>query len=499
MSSSDDSFVDDWHPEQSNAGSNPLNTIEIRHIPRLFPDNVYSQASRGASPPLPTLDSFSVPQVQTVSGLFGINDLLRQARSPSSTLVQSSGFNSTRSTSPTLVPSISTSASSYFPSFGTHINFGGANEGQSFVPRTGPGLASYSDLLPQSSSINALSSTEAYPSQAAQAPTGIVQRPYPDNTDLWPAPSNFSNSIVEEFEDGSKQEHSAPLPDYSKPSTLFYDRVPTPPPPPPSHINPWDCLDALKIVALQCSPSDDGNDPPILHTNPLLHGNPRVCLNPSDFSSRLQIGLATILDLGARIFAARRKIKDRYVDKTIRIPMQLEDFIQELGESAGEGRNGAPLAEAVEDLEEYLRKAPLTKRPQAHSSEQILIAVHHLFTKAMADAGMYGRDKDEHDYDEFVLKQIEAVAGEIGKMYGMENEGTFLVGDFETVEGMLAEFDGMDVLKRRRHWLYPNSERLGEEQMGVLKVKFGVLGRAVMDIFEKRGVPWEGGSGVFWW
>lgn len=42
--------------------------------------------------------------------------------------------------------------------------------------------------------------------------------------------------------------------------------------------------------------------------------------------------------------------------------------------------------EAVEDLENYLKTAPPTKRPQAYSSEQILIAINQLFTRAMTEA-----------------------------------------------------------------------------------------------------------------
>lgn len=73
-------------------------------------------------------------------------------------------------------------------------------------------------------------------------------------------------------------------------------------------------------------------------------------------------------------------------------------------------------------------------------------------------------------------------------MYEDENKGTFLVIDFEIVECILDDFDKMVLLARRNKWHYPNSEVLGEEEMGRLMKRFKGLGKEVVRICIKRGV-----------
>lgn len=452
MANNNNNNADKWRSEQSGGPGNPWDSIQLQHVPRFFPDSVYAQASTVESPPLPTLDSFSVQHISPVAtGMFEVNG-----------------------------------------QYGQHLE---------------TNTTSYQDSqLPQISQRSAMNTSNYHESQSppvTQPPVGIIQRLYPNNLELWPPPSPWAN-YVHPFVQKPSSNYNPPH-DYSKPSTLFDERVSTPPPPPASEINPCELLDVLKIAGLQCSPSDKGFDGPIPHTNRILHGNPRFCLRPLDFAERREVGLLQILDFGSRILVARRRIKALFVDKTIRIPRDIEEFIQDLGESAGQGRNDVPLKEAVEDLENFLKTVLPTKRPKTHSSDQILNAVHQLFTHAMEAADRAyetarhyrsGREEIDRTYLIFtdyqnIVEYIKAIQAKVIKMYETENEGTFLFTDFETVECLLSDLDRMKLLARRKKWNYPRAEQLGNNEMEKLLERFKVLGREVVKIYRERGVSEE--------
>lgn len=488
MASNNDNNADKWQYERNDAQGSPWDSIRIEKVPRFFPDSVYEQATYERAQALPSLEPISTPHVSTVSGLFEVNGRLRRVWSPPSTPVESSSLNLDQSTSPTLPPSTFTSAPTIRPATPPHgfaINSGESYRNQQLMDPLGTSTTSYPEPPSPFSQFVITNTATHQDTQATQQPTSpfIARAEY--HIPIHPGPH-----------------------DYSRPNTLFNERVPTPPPPPPSPIDPWECLDALKIVAFQCSPSDEGNDEPISHTNRLLHGkNPRFCLKPANYAERQEGGLSLsqILDFGARIFASRRKIKSLFVDKTIRIPMEIEDFIQELGESAGKGRNDVPLQEAVEDLENYLKTVSPTKRPQVYSSTQILIAITQLFTRAMTEANekyeaarrnsYYQREitqaSDTFTDSKDTLKHIKEIQDKVIRMYKVENEGPFLVIDFETVECFLCDLDGMEFLARRRRWNYPRAEILGEEEMRMFLERWKGLAREVVRIEIKRGVKEE--------
>lgn len=467
MADNNNSNADKWQHERNDVQGNPWDSINIKHVPRFFPDSVYEQASTEASLTLPTLDPTSIPQVSTMRGMFENNGHFRPAWSPSSTLAQSSIPTLAQSTSP-----------------------------------------SYSEPRPSSSQPPITTTSNHHDMQAHQVTqprVGIAQGLYPNNPESRPPFSNIKHNP----QSGREESHNPGPHHNSDPSPPFNGHVPTPPSPPftpySTGIDPWDCLDLLKIVAFQCSPNESGPNAPIPHKNRILHGTPRYCLNPLDFSDQHQTGLQQLLEFGARILAARRKVKALFVDKNITIPMVLEDFIQDLGESAGAGRNGVPLQEAVEDLEGYLRSMVLAKRPQVLSSGQILDATIRLCTRAMTEADAafeiakcenFGRDEINRAWRLYINYQeiigfVESIKAKVMYMYEKENEGPFLVTDFENVESLILHLDRSKLLDRQKKYDLPRWEKLREDDMGKLLKRFKVLGKGVMRILRERGVGEE--------